>query len=91
MESIYKPSNLYETLKINYKEELNESEAKGERAIASELITEGDYKRSEVVKSCLLSSFHVFLNNLANNIALMNTHIHNFIIGNTTTHMPTHL
>ena len=51
MESIYKPSNLYETLKINYKEELNESEAKGERAIASELITEGDYKRSEVRKT----------------------------------------
>jgi len=24
MESIYKPSNLYETLKINYKEELKE-------------------------------------------------------------------
>ena len=51
MESIYKPSNLYETLKINYKEELNESEAKGERAIASELIGEAYHNRLEVIRS----------------------------------------
>jgi len=43
MESIYKPSNLYETLKINYKKKLK-SEAKGERAIASELIGEAYHK-----------------------------------------------